>query len=98
MTLLRFIGATAIAAGLALPAWAQSDATFVLQSGERVSGELVDMGGGGFTVRVNGQTRNFGPEEIAVIDFGGGGSYPANEVNQVNGNHLVVIRNGSTRC
>lgn len=96
MTLLRFVGATAIAVGLALPAWGQSNTTFVLQSGERVSGELVDMGGGGFTVRVNGQTRNFGPREIAVIDFDGGGSYPASEVNQLNGNHVLVLRNGST--
>jgi hypothetical protein len=80
---------------LALPASAQTSATFVLRSGERVSGELVDMGGSGFTARVSGQERNFRPGDVAVIDFTGGTSYPSNEVSQVDGDHVLVLRDGS---
>ncbi len=89
------IGFLVIAAALALPAAAQSNATFVLESGERISGELVEMGG--VTVEVNGRTRNFSQDEIAVIDFVGTSSFPDNEVNQVErGSHLLVLRNGRT--
>ncbi|HEX7086074.1 MAG TPA: hypothetical protein VF198_06895 [Vicinamibacterales bacterium] len=89
------IGCLVIAVALALPAAAQSNATFVLESGERISGELVEMGG--VTVEVNGRTRNFSQDEIAVIDFVGTSSFPDNEVNQVErGRHLLVLRDGRT--
>src|SRR5690606_14104893 len=86
------IGCLVVAVALALPAAAQSNATFVLESGERISGELVEMGG--VTVEVNGRTRNFSQDEIAVIDFVGTSSFPDNEINQVqDGSHLLVLRN-----
>src|SRR3954469_18520105 len=52
-------------------AQAQENATLTLRSGERISGQLVDMGGSGFAVRVNGQDRNIGTNDVAVIDFSG---------------------------
>ena len=54
------------------PAMAAQSATLVLRSGERISGELVDMGAGGLTFRVNGQTRQVPIDQVAVIDFVGG--------------------------
>jgi hypothetical protein len=92
---LMLAGATTLGLALALPAQAQTNATFVLRSGERVSGDLVDMGSSGITARVSGQPRNLGMGEVAVIDFTGGSSFPSNEVSQVNGNHVLVLRDGS---
>ncbi len=66
----------------------------MLSSGEHVSGELVDFGASGFTVRVGGQTRTLGMGQVAVIDFTGGSSFPANEVDQAGGEHLLVLSSG----
>lgn len=89
-----FIAAAAVAAVASMPVLAQVGARFILRSGEQVSGELVDMGGSGFTARVNGQNRTWPIGEVAVIDFTGGSSFPSNEVNQVNGQHVLVLRSG----
>ena len=70
----RTILAFAVAA-LALPSaglLAQESATITLRSGEKVSAQLLDHGGVGFTVRVNGQERQIPTNDVAVIDFGGG--------------------------
>ena len=40
-------------------AQAQENATLTLRSGERISGQLVDMGGSGFAVRVNGAGQKY---------------------------------------
>ena len=52
----RFIltGLVALTVALAGSAIAAEKATLVLRSGERISGELVDLGGVGFTFRVKG--------------------------------------------
>ncbi len=89
-----FIAAAALTAVASAPVVAQVGARFILRSGEQVSGELVDMGGSGFTARVNGQNRTWPMGEVAVIDFTGGSSFPSNEVNQVSGQHVLVLRSG----
>lgn len=85
-------------ATLALPgvAIAQENATLILKSGERISGQLIDHGGVGFTVRVNGQERKIPTNDVAVVDFAGGN--PSNEDLQrvAGGKHIVVLRNGQT--
>ena len=53
-------------------AYAQDSATLTLRSGEKVSGQLVDLGGVGYTVRVNGNERQIPQNDVAVIDFTGG--------------------------
>ena len=53
-------------------AYAQNSATLTLRSGEKVSGDLVDLGGVGYTVRVNGNERQIPQNDVAVIDFTGG--------------------------
>ena len=79
---------------LALASFAAQSATVVLRSGERLAGELVDMGAGGFSVRVSGAMRRIPTGDVAVVDFGGGGTFPSNEVSRIQGQHLVVLSNG----
>jgi hypothetical protein len=64
----KTLSALALACLLAAPAVAQESATLVLRSGERVSGDLVDMGGADFTMNVNGQERRIPLGEVTVID------------------------------
>jgi hypothetical protein len=45
--------------------------TLTLRSGEKMSGQLVDLGGVGYTVRVNGASGRFPQNDVAVIDFTG---------------------------
>ncbi len=87
------LGAVCVAALLAAGvAQAQENATLTLRSGERVSGQLVDLGGVGFTVRVNGQERQIPQNDVAVIDFTGGDV----DWSKFNGTSQVVLRNGQT--
>ena len=73
------------------PLWAQERATLTLKSGERVSGELVDMGAAGFSVNVNGKARQIATGDVAVITFASAGRTraPAGR-----GGHVLVLRNG----
>lgn len=58
---------------LMLPAtsFAQVDATLILRSGERVSGQLWDHARVGFTIKVNGQDRTIPTADVSVVDFTG---------------------------
>jgi len=91
----------ALVAALLLPAsagWAQESVTALLKSGERVTGELWDLGGYDYTFRVNGQERRILIKDIAVLDFTGNGqNLPASEAARVSeGRHLIVLKNGQT--
>jgi hypothetical protein len=87
----RTLIALLLAAGLATPAIAAQNATLVLRSGQRLGGELVDMGAGGIEFRVNGQSRKFPLSQVAVIDFVGSGSgFDAVELNQVGDGGIVT--------
>src|SRR4051812_9351272 len=76
-------------------AYAQSSATLTLRSGEKVSGDLVDLGGVGYTVRVNGAERQIAQNDVAVIDFTGGSMSDA-DWQKFTGTSQVVLRNGQT--
>jgi len=90
---------TTIAIGLfslatALPIAAQETATLALKNGERPSGELVDMGAGGFVLRINGQDRQFPTGEVAAVEFVVG-PLPAGIQDKVNaGQPIVLLRSG----
>lgn len=92
--LISMVGGSLMVAALVVPADAQVGANFVLRSGERVSGNLVDMGSSGLEVAVSGQTRRWSIGEVAVVDFTGGSTFPSNEVDQAGGEHLLVLRDG----
>jgi hypothetical protein len=74
-------------------AYAQDSATLTLRSGEKVSGQLVDLGGVGYTVRVNGTERNIPQNDVSVIDFTGGTMTDADWA-KFTGASQVVLRNG----
>lgn len=90
----RTILATAAVAALAVGIQAQEGATLVLRSGDKVSGQLIDMGGSGFALRVNGEDRQIGSNDVAVIDFGGNGDLSDADWAKVGNGPAVLLRNG----
>ena len=90
-----------VTTGIVLSGWAggaallaQEPSTLVLKSGERISGDLVDLNASGFAIRVNGQDRTIGTGDVASIEFVGGAA-PADAQNRVNaGQQVVVLRSG----
>src|SRR3984893_11703955 len=86
----------------AVQAYAQT-ATVVTHSGQRVRGQLVDMGSygdvnyGDVTVRFNGRDSQIPMGDVAMIDFvGDGRNIPQAEAARANQNYdgMVVLRNG----
>ena len=77
-------------------AQAQENATLTLRNGDKVSGQLVDLGGVGFTVRVNGADRNIPTNEVSVIDFAGGSATDADWNRVSNGSQVVVLKSGDS--
>jgi len=74
---------------------AQSSATLTLRSGEKVSGDLIDLGGVGYTVRVNGNERQIAQNDVAVIDFTGGTMSDADWA-KFTGSSQIVLKSGQT--
>ena len=72
---------------------AQENATFTLRSGERLSGQLMDLSGVGYTVKIDGQERRISPNDLAVIDFTGGGTSQSDWDRLSNG-QFAVLRDG----
>jgi len=77
-------------------AQAQENATLTLRNGDKVTGQLVDLGGVGFTVKVNGAERNIPTNDVAVIDFAGGSPTDADWNRLNNGSQAVVMKSGET--
>jgi hypothetical protein len=86
------LGALCAVALVAGTAQAQVRATLTLTSGETVTGQLVDLGGVGYTMTVNGKERHIPQSDVAVINFTGGNV----DWSQFNGTTVVVLRNGQT--
>jgi len=89
----RTILALAIAA-LPVSALAQESATLTLKSGERVTGQLEDLGGVGFTVRVSGNQRQIPQNDVAVIDFAGSSMTDADWAKVPGSEPRVILRSG----
>jgi len=77
-------------------AQAQQNATLTLRSGERINAQLVDLGGVGFTVTVNGAERHIPANDVAVIDFAGGTMSDADWSRLTDGQQLLWLKNGDT--
>lgn len=92
----RTILAAAAVCALVVTTQAQENATLVLRSGDKVTGQLVDMGGVGFTVRVNGQERQIPTNDVAVIDFTGGGDMSDADWAKITSGQGVLLRSGQT--
>jgi len=78
----------------AMSATAQEGATLVLKSGERISGNLIDLNGSGFIMRVNGQERRIGTNDVAVVEFTGGEANADVLTRLRSGQQVVMLRNG----
>lgn len=94
LTFLAFAAAVAVA--WPSSAQAQPNATIVLASGDRISGQLVDLNGSGFQMTVRGEARSIPRGDVAVIDFiGNGRAIPAGETARMQGGRtLVYLRSG----
>ena len=91
MVLSAFCAAAVLVTGAA---YAQESATLTLRSGDKVSGQLIDLGGVGYTVRVNGNDRQIPQNDVAVIDFTGG--LTDADWAGFSGASKVILRNGQT--
>jgi hypothetical protein len=95
----RFISAIALVAGLGVYAFAAEQATFILNNGERRTGELSATGPESANF-VNGQLTLNGQQipldQVAVIDMTGGGAPPSIELSRVpaTGGQAVVMKSG----
>ncbi len=90
----RTVVALSIAAfAVASTASAQENATLTLRSGERLSGQLMDLGGVGFTVRINDQERRIPANDVAVIDFTGGGTSQS-DWDRLSSGQFAVLKDG----
>ena len=74
---------------------AQVPATVTMRSGETLSVTMMDLGGPGFQVSVNGTERIIPMNQVAVVDFGGNVNPQASWFNGMT-KHLVVFKNGDT--
>src|SRR3954463_12409300 len=81
---------------LATPARAQESATVVLKNGDRIGGELVDLGGVGFTMRVSGQDRQIPQNDVAVVEFAPGSPNGDAQAKINAGQSVVVLVSGET--
>jgi hypothetical protein len=77
-------------------AFAQESATLTLKSGEKISAQLMDLGGSGYTVQVNGQERQIKADDVAAIDFSGGTISNADWDKLSGGKQVLFLKNGET--
>jgi len=91
MVLSAFCAAAVLVTGAA---YAQESATLTLRSGEKIGGQLIDLGGVGYTVRVNGNDRQIPQNDVSVIDFTGG--LTDADWTNFSGSSKIILRNGQT--
>jgi hypothetical protein len=88
------VALTVFALALPAAAFAQVDASIVLRSGEKVSGQLVDHARVGFTILVNGQDRVIPTDQVAVVDFTGKPMTDADWAKVPEGKHVLWMTSG----
>ncbi len=86
------IGLLSLVTGLSVQA--QEVATLALRSGERPSGELVDLNGSGFVMRINGQERSFPVSEVTALEFAVGPVSREAQAKIDAGQPFVILRSG----
>jgi hypothetical protein len=92
----KILFAWTAAMSLTAIAFAQQSATLVLRSGEKLSAELMDLGGVGFTVKVDGQQRQIPANDVAAIDFTGGGNISNADWDKLGSGQAVILKSGET--
>ncbi len=90
----RTILAVVATCALAGATYAQENATIVTRSGDKITGQLLDHGGVGFTIRVDGKERRIPTNDVAVVDFTGSGNVSDDDFANLGSSHMIVLRNG----
>jgi hypothetical protein len=75
-------------------ALAQEAGTIHLRNGKQVSGDIIDYGGVGFTIRAGGGERVIPTGDVVYVDFAGGGATPEEASKVGGGQHVLVLRDG----
>jgi hypothetical protein len=75
-------------------AFAQESATVTLRSGEKLTAQLLDLSGVGYSVRVNGQDRQIPANDVAAIDFTGGTVANADWDKLSGSGQILILKNG----
>jgi hypothetical protein len=91
-TVLALAAAAVTSVGVAQ---AQESVTLTLRSGEKLTAQLVDLGGSGFAVRVNGADRQIPTNDVSVIDFAGGSMTDADWA-KVSEGQQIVLKSGES--
>ncbi len=92
-----FVGAAVVTVAATSVLMAQAAVTLHMRNGDAISASLIDLGAGGFEVRVGADTRMIPKDQVAWVDFGGSVNVTPAAINTINGNnHLVVMKNGDT--
>lgn len=92
-----FVGAAAVTAAATSVLVAQVGVTMHMRNGDAVQATLIDLGAGGFEVRVGNDTRMVPKDQVAWVDFGGSVNVSQANLDSISGsNHLIVMKNGDT--
>ncbi len=92
-----FVGAIVVTAAATSVLMAQASVTLHMRNGDAISASLIDLGAGGFEVRVGADTRMIPKDQVAWVDFGGSVNVTPAAIDTISGsNHLVVMKNGDT--
>ena len=84
----------ALVAGLVGIMQAQERSTLVLKSGERLTGDLIDLNASGLWLRMDGRESAVNPSNVARIEFSGG-QLPADAQSRLGaGQPLVLLKSG----
>lgn len=90
----RTVVALALGASVfANTAAAQDTATVTLKSGEQMSAQLIDLNASGLATKVGGQDRMIALNDVAVIDFTGGGGQQA-DYDRLASGQFIVLKDG----
>lgn len=89
-----FAGLAVMALATSMVLSAQAPVTLTLRSGETIAATLVDLGGRGFDVRVNGAERLIAKGDVATVDFGTPVTVQQSWFSGMGSQHLVVFKNG----
>ncbi|MCX6549897.1 MAG: hypothetical protein NTY02_02620 [Acidobacteria bacterium] len=89
LVLVALVVVASTAALLAAP-----QATLTLRNGDRVRGELIDLGGVGFSIKSGGVDQNIPANDVALVDFVGGAIPRAEAAKMAEGRAFISMRNG----
>lgn len=95
MTRILLTVTAALALLMAMPTVAQERVTLTLRSGDRLTGDLVDLNGSGLVMRIGNDERGIPVADVAVIEFASSDQPAAVRPWLETGRAFVLLRDGS---